>query len=378
MGSTNPAIIVLLLFSLSISVECRDFNTFVSLYKQNIEDFIMTGYGNGWQTCDIIAVHPLELIFFLDVPHVTIEREKLKILDVDRSLDTSAVAKAHCILVLARADNYATISSITEFGWTAIEHKRIGMMLQLGSNLTLDKLTNITKLPFLIAAQLENGEDQFLCPTIESYQPVLQQSMCRKDVADYRGKTIRVAVYTAAKPFGYMTEDGFGEGVDKRFINVVKRQFGFSTTEILFGDTLEGINSVFAQLGSGIQIMSFSLLLFKFQVHRRSVHLMILRTPYDLLPVDFLSHLGNWDFYPYSGTLRPIANYLTLANVCDRYTWIAITVTLISVCMALVAIEYCYASWNNHKTEHIFRNSKFIYFLSNQLIVWQILLLQAY
>ena len=253
MASTrNPAFTVLLLFSSSIAVECRDFNMFVSLHKRNIEDFIMTGYGNGWETCDIIAVHPREISSFLDVPRLTVKMEKLMTLDVDRSSDTSAIVKSHCILVWARADDYSTISSIIEFGWTAIQNKRIGMMLQLGSNLSLGKLTNITNLPFVIAAQQENGKDQFLCPTIESYKPVLQQSMCRKDDADYRGKTIRVAVFTGAKPFGYMTEDGFGEGVDKRFMDVVKEKFGFSTTEILFGLVPEGIDLVFAQLGSGM------------------------------------------------------------------------------------------------------------------------------
>ena len=89
---------------------------------------------------------------------------------------------------------------------------------------------------------------------------------------------------------------------------------------------------------------------------------MLLRLHYGLFPVDFLSHLGSWDYYPYSGTPRPIANYLTLTNVCDRYTWIVIAVTLISVCMALVALEYCYASWNNHKAEHIFLNGKLFHF----------------
>ena len=231
MGPTRALINVLLFHSLSMTSIVEGKNIINVLSVTKIEKFIMAGYGGGWNTCDIIAVSPspVEHDFLLDTPHLSLELKQLKTLDI-----RFVLSKSHCILVWAQANDNATMTSIVEFGWTAIQHKRIGMMLRLGTNFTLDKVTNTTKLPFLIAAQLDNGNSQFLCPSLVSHQPLLQQSMCNKDHTDYKGKTIRVGLWVASRPYGYLTEDGVPDGVDKRFLDVLQSKMGFRFSAATF------------------------------------------------------------------------------------------------------------------------------------------------
>ena len=172
--------------------------------------------------CDIIVVRTAEPITAFEAPLLVGNIKMLKTLNVWNNL-----AKSHCLLLLAQAENNGTLTAIIEFGWTAIQHKRVGMMLSLGSNVTLDKVTNTTNLPFLIAAQLESGEEQFLCPTVGSRQPQLQCKMCDQSLTGYKGKTIRVGFSIAFRPYATMTEDGVPDGVDKRFLKVLQEKMDF-------------------------------------------------------------------------------------------------------------------------------------------------------
>ena len=52
------------------------------------------------------------------------------------------------------------------------------MVMNLGNNVTLEGLENTTKLPFVIASQLTNEKEQFLCPVVGELEPVLQSVMC--------------------------------------------------------------------------------------------------------------------------------------------------------------------------------------------------------
>ena len=213
---------MLLFFSLSTTVEGSDLSNFMSKYKGGIENFIMVGYGGGWESCDLIVASPIETNLSVDVPYIIGDMNLLKRLNIWNNL-----AKSHCLLLLAKAKDNATLTAIIKFGWTAIQHKRVGMMLSLGSNMTLDKATNTTNLPFLIAAQLESGEEQFLCPTVGSHQPQLQRKMCYQNLTGYRGKTIRVGFSIAFRPYATMTEDGVPDGVDKRFLKVLQEKMDF-------------------------------------------------------------------------------------------------------------------------------------------------------
>ena len=216
------AALVFIFFSLSMTVEGSDLSNFMSKYKGDVEKFIMSGYGGGWEMCDLIVTSPFESNPSTDIPNIMGDINLLKTLDI-----WNILAKSHCLLLLAQAEDNATLTSIIEFGWTAIQHKRVGMMLSLGSNMSLDKGINTTNMPFLIAAQLGRGEEQFLCPTVGNQQAQLQSSMCDQNLALYKGKTIRVGLSTAFIPYGFKTEKGVPDGVDRRFLEVLQDKMDF-------------------------------------------------------------------------------------------------------------------------------------------------------
>ena len=67
------------------------------------------------------------------------------------------------------------MSALIEFASRVVnKDRRIGMVLELGQGITLD-LVNSTRLPYIIAGQLEDGSEQFLCPTVGSNKATLQE-----------------------------------------------------------------------------------------------------------------------------------------------------------------------------------------------------------
>ena len=76
-----------------------------------------------------------------------------------------------------------------------------------------------------------------------------------------------------------------------------------------------------------------------------------------VLHVDYLSHLGSFDLYPYCGKLRPIPNYETLIKVYDMHTWIFVVVSATAAFITIVIIDYCFAVWNNQEPENIVHRS---------------------
>lgn len=205
----------------------NEFSNFVSTYKTAIENYIMAGYGGGWENCDNILVSPIEPDSSSDIPQVVQEVNQLNTFDV-----SSTLAHSHCILVIAQAHDNKTLSDLIQFGWSAVQHKRVGMMLKLGSNITLDKAKNTTKLPFLIGAKVDNGKEQFICPRIESYEPLIQQSMCQQHHTNYKGKTIRVGLFSGLRPYGYMNYNSacncsVPDGVEYRFLKDLKATLNF-------------------------------------------------------------------------------------------------------------------------------------------------------
>lgn len=67
--------------------------------------------------------------------------------------------------------------------------------------------------------------------------------------------------------------------------------------------------------------------------------------------VDFLSHLGSWDYYAFSGKLRPKPKFHTLLKPFDKSTWILVAVSIVAVSMTLTCIDRNYASWNGLSTK---------------------------
>ena len=250
--------IALLSLFLAAAVQGNDFGSFVSKYKVDVENFIMAGYGGGWDSCDIIAVSPVKPKPSWNVPQLTVDINTLKELDLGSDLLPS-----YCFLVLAKVKDNATMSAITEFGWTAIKHKRVGMILTLGSDITtLDEARNMRKLPFPIAAHMDSGREQFLCPSVGNQQPLYQHSICEKHLTNYHDKTIRVQLLTESIPLGFMKENGtVPDGVDINILKALQKKMGFKIE-------IAGLLRGHEQLNMSLVIYQFKLPLTDFHDNR--------------------------------------------------------------------------------------------------------------
>ena len=160
---------------------------FLARHRNAIENLIMTGYGEGWKNCDIITDAPQGPGFLISNPLYVMEVDHLKIFDISTSLSSS-----HCVLTSFYVKSNQSLSDLIEFGWTTIQHKRLALVLKMGPGLSLDMAANTTKLPFVIATELWNGQPQFLCPVVGEAEPSLQDSICDTSLKD---KTIRVGCF---------------------------------------------------------------------------------------------------------------------------------------------------------------------------------------
>ena len=165
----------LLALCLAVVILSSDANgdMFLARHRDAIENFIMTGYGKGWKNCDMITDAPQGHGFLKSNPLFVMEVDHLKIFDISTSLSSS-----HCVLLSFYVYSNQSLSDLIEFGWTTIQHKRLALVLKMGPGLSLDMAANITKLPFVIATELWNGQPQFLCPVVGEAKPSLQDSIC--------------------------------------------------------------------------------------------------------------------------------------------------------------------------------------------------------
>ena len=182
---------------------------FLAEHKTAIEEYIMAGHGDGWKHCDILSTSLEEAGFNEDIPHFAITIEKLLTINLG-----PVISSAHCLLALYEVNNLQQLASIIKFGWKAIKYKRIALILKMGSGLTLDRAINRTKLPFLVAAEMEHGEEQFICPLIGEDEPILLEHMCKKSYVSLERKTLRIGIV------------GF-ELVGKKILNSCKAQIYF-------------------------------------------------------------------------------------------------------------------------------------------------------
>ena len=162
----------------------------LSKHRKSIERYTMTGNGkriDDYQ-CDVLYDHTQgdsvegRAQFVMDF-------EKMDHFDI-----SSNIASSHCLLVSVEVNNSESLAAVLKFGWAVVQHKRVAIVMKMVSNVTLNEARNITKLPFLVAAELKGGMEQFLCPAVGERDPHLQNSMCGDDYTSYEDKEIRVSI----------------------------------------------------------------------------------------------------------------------------------------------------------------------------------------
>ena len=192
-------------------------NIFMAKYKDAIQEHIMTGHEKGWPHCDILSSNPSNE----GVPHISMTLDKIQTLNIK-----SAFEKTHCLLVHYDISSKDNLSTLLEFGWNAITHIRMALVIKMGLGITLEMATNISTLPFLVAAESEHGKIQFLCPVVGDLKPRLWDEMCSPSFLEHKDKVLRIGLLGLPPDF-VMTSVGTIDGVNIRFINTMAERLQF-------------------------------------------------------------------------------------------------------------------------------------------------------
>ena len=213
----NILIPVGMLILLDRAVGQQQQNIFMEKYKEAIQKYLMTGHEDGWQHCDTLSSNPLSE----GVPQMSMNLDKIQTLNLK-----SAFAYSSCLLVNYHISSEASLSDLLDFGYAAIQHVRLALIIKMGSGMTLDMIKNTTKMPFLVAAQLDGGKEQFLCPVVGEIEPRLEQDLCTASYASYRNKTLRIGLLGLMPEF-LLTSSGTIDGTGIRLINMLASILNF-------------------------------------------------------------------------------------------------------------------------------------------------------
>ena len=164
-----------------------ELDMFMAKHLVAIEEYIMAGHGNGWTQCDIVAANLKKYGIYQHIPSVATDIKNLERIDIGATFSSS-----HCLLAMYEVESLQNLASLMEFGSRAIQHKRLALVIKMGSGLSLKNTFDTKKPPFLVAAQLEKGKEQFICPAIEEVD--LQECMCDKSFASLTGKMLHVGI----------------------------------------------------------------------------------------------------------------------------------------------------------------------------------------
>ena len=153
----------------------------------------------------------------------------------------SALSSCHCLLASYHIESQESLSEIMKFGWEVIKHKRIALILSMEKGITLEMATNTDKLPFLVAAQLESGEKQFLCPVIGKITPLMQSNMCDISYVSYKYKKLKIGLLGITP---HLIFDGGIDGTDLRLIKLLAEKLKFQPDIVIPPTYRQGRNMV--------------------------------------------------------------------------------------------------------------------------------------
>ena len=206
---------------------------FMEEHRVQIQNYIMAGYGGGWAHCDMLSLNPL----VVDTPQFIMGFETFYKRDIG-----SALSSSHCLLATYHIENKESLSAIIEFGWRVLQFKRVALILSMTKGITLDMATNTAKLPFLVAAKLDGGGRQFLCPIVGRAEPLMQGHMCDMSYVSYRYKKLRVGVF-GITPHVVQTKDGIG-GTNIMLLKLLAEKLKFMPIVVIPRSFGQGANMV--------------------------------------------------------------------------------------------------------------------------------------
>ena len=176
----------------------------------------MTGHEGGWQHCDILSSNPS----INGVPHLSMHLEKIRKIDMK-----TAFTSSHCLLINYHVNSEDNLSTLIDFGWRAIQHIRLAIIIKMKNGITLNMAKNATKMPFLVAAELDQGQE-FLCPVLGEIVPRLEKEACKDSYVSYKNKRLQIGLVGVMPDF-ILTRDGTIEGYVIRLIEMLAQKFNF-------------------------------------------------------------------------------------------------------------------------------------------------------
>ena len=206
---------------------------FLEEHRIQIQNYIMAGYGGGWEHCDVLSLEPLGV----DAPQFIMGFETFNGLNM-----RSALSSSHCLLAAYHIESKESLSAIIQFGWRVLQFKRVALILSMAKEITLDMSINTKKLPFLIAAKLEGGGRQFLCPIVGRAEPLMQGHMCDMSYVSYRYKKLRVGVF-GITPHIFQTKDGI-DGTNIMLLKLLAEKLKFMPIVVIPRSFGQGANMV--------------------------------------------------------------------------------------------------------------------------------------
>ena len=135
------------------------------------------------------------------------------------------------------------LSTLLEIGQSAINHIRLALILKISSGISLAMPdSNYTNLPFMIAADLDNDKEEFLCPVLGEDKPRLQESMCKTSFLHYEKKLLRMGI-VGINPYFAITKNGI-DGTDMRLIQLLEKSLSFRAEVIPMNSFSEAVSMV--------------------------------------------------------------------------------------------------------------------------------------
>ena len=197
----------------------QEHNRFLDKYKGAIQNYIMTGHEQGWKQCDILSANKFS---HEGIPQISMDLDKILKLNVK-----SAFTSSQCLLVTSHVGTKDHLMALLDFGRATIQHFRLALVMEMDSGIILDMIANTTKLPFLIAADLGQGREQFLCPIVGEMKPSLEHKLCKPSFTSYKKKKLRVAL-NGILPHFILKSDGSIDGANLRMMKVLEDKLNFA------------------------------------------------------------------------------------------------------------------------------------------------------
>ena len=207
---------------------------FLDRYKDRIQNYIMTGHEKGWKHCDILSANTFS---HDEEPNVLLDLSKIMTLNVKTTFASSS-----CLLVSYNIESKDTLSFLIEFGLRTIQYIRLALVITMSYGTSLNMITNTTKLPFLIAAELGAGKEQFLCPIVGKDNPLLEHDMCKPSFLSVREKQLRIGIVGIPPHFILDLKSFNFDGTTIRMMKILEEKLYF-TPKIVIQNSFTGAST---------------------------------------------------------------------------------------------------------------------------------------